>query len=89
MLPTVGGAFAVLNEEAERLLAGEDCRDGIAQKECRLDCCLDWVLDGGDNIDSCDGNADGGCDSTSGFRCAEKSIDRVCSVDVVSASDCA
>jgi hypothetical protein len=87
MLPSVDGSTEVLDENVEILLAGDDCRDdGIAQKECRLDCCLDWLLDGREDMGSCDGNAEGGMDSTSGFRCAEKRIERVCSVDVVSAS---
>jgi hypothetical protein len=36
-----------LDEEMEELLEGEDPRAlGIAQNECRLDCCpLDWELE--------------------------------------------
>lgn len=64
MLPSVDDAIEVLDESVEMLLAGDDCRDdGIPQNECRLDCCLDWPLDGRDGIGSCDGNAEGGCDS--------------------------
>jgi len=51
-----------LDEDLDELLEGDDCRveDGVAQKECRFDCCPAELLIGNDDTGSCDGNADAG-----------------------------
>ncbi len=46
-----GVSESVFDDELEQLLSGEDCRaDGMAQKEWRLDCWVDGLVDGSEGI---------------------------------------
>jgi len=55
----VAGALYERFDDAEEMLDGDDClADGIPQKECKLDCWLDSLLDGKDATGFCGWNGD-------------------------------
>jgi hypothetical protein len=63
---------SVFDDDLEQLLSGEDCRaDGMAQKEWRLDCWVDWLVDGTEAIGLGGCKRVGECDRGVGFCCAE------------------